>query len=107
MWRRLWKKPQAIVWAEQGAEDRVAIYVRTFVEAEQVGATAAVRSLMLRQESALLLNYQALLSAGFRITTVAQNSQATVSASKPAAAKRQVPSSRGRLRAVEDVGSEE
>jgi hypothetical protein len=106
VWRQMWKKPQAIVWEEQSSHRQVAMYVRTSVEAEEAGASASLRSLLLRQENALLLNHQALLSAGFRITTQ-QASAPTVSSSKPAAAGRQVPSSRGRLRAVEDVGSEE
>ncbi|QJU54348.1 hypothetical protein SCB71_14475 [Herbiconiux sp. KACC 21604] len=94
-----------MVWEEQSSHRQVAMHVRTSVEAEDAGASASLRSLLLRQENALLLNHQALLSAGFRITTQAQ--APTVSSSKPAAARRQVPSSRGRLRAVEDVGSEE
>jgi hypothetical protein len=100
VWRRLWKRPQAIVWAEQGSEDQVAIYVRTFCEAETDGASAAVRALLLRQENALLLTHSAFLSAGLRIT--AHTGSAMVAASTPAAARRQIPSSRGRLRAVPD-----
>lgn len=67
VWRSLWKKPQAIVWEEQGSERQVAMYVRT--SAETPGATAALRSLLLRQENDLLLTHAALLRAGFRIST--------------------------------------
>ena len=35
VWNRLWKKPQAIVWEEEGQQDVVAIYVRRFCEAEE------------------------------------------------------------------------
>ena len=108
VWRSLWKKPQAIVWEEQGSERQVAMYVRTSVEAEEPGATAAIRGLLLRQENDLLLSHAALLRAGFRITTnpAAAAPAATVSASTPSAAKRNVPSSRGRLRALPNVGDD-
>lgn len=105
VWRKLWMKPQAIVWAEQNSEYQVAMYVRTLIEAEKRGATAALRNLLLRQETALMLTQASLLSAGFRITThPTATPQQTVTASTPAAARRAVPSARGRLRAVEDVG---
>lgn len=105
VWRQMWKLPQAIVWEEQSSHRQVAMHVRTSVEAEQNGATASLRSLLLRQENALLLSHAALLSAGFRIS-VNPVPQATVAATKPAAAKRQVPSARGRLRALPNVGAD-
>lgn len=103
VWREMWKRPQAIVWEEQGSHRQVAMYVRTSVEAETPGATAALRGLLLRQENDLLLSHAALLRAGFRIS-VNPSPSATIASSKPQAARRSVPSSRGRLRAVEDVG---
>ena len=103
VWKQMWKRPQAIVWEEQGSERQVAMYVRTSVEAEVPGATAALRGLLLRQENDLLLSHAALLRAGFRISVNPSPAQ-TVSSSKPQAARRAVPSARGRLRAVEDVG---
>lgn len=104
MWSQMWKKPQAIVWEEQSSQRQVAMYVRTSVEAEEPGATAALRGLLLRQENDLMLSHAALLRGGFRISTNPAPT-ATVSSSKPSAAKRQVPSARGRLRALPDVGS--
>lgn len=103
VWRQMWKRPQAIVWEEQSSHRQVAMHVRTSVEAEEPGASASIRSLLLRQENDLLLSHAALLRAGFRIS-VNPTPAATVSASTPAAAKRSVPSARGRLRAVENVG---
>ncbi len=105
VWRRLWKRPQAILWDEQGAADEVAMYVRTFCEAEEIGVTAARRTLLLQQQNALLITNTALISAGYRIS-VNPTPSPTVAASTPAAAKRQVPSSRGRLRALPDVGAD-
>ncbi|MGX9346628.1 hypothetical protein [Microbacterium sp. KNMS] len=105
VWRSLWKKPQAIVWEEQGSERQVAMYVRTSVEAEEPGATAALRSLLLRQENDLLLTHAALLRAGFRISTSASVAPVAVAGSPATVAKQKViPDARRRLRAVEDVG---
>lgn len=105
VWKTMWTKPQAIVWEEQQSHRQVAMYVRTSVEAEEHGATASLRNLLLRQENDLLLSHNALLRAGFRISTN-PTAAPTISASTPAAAKRQVPSARGRLRALPHVGPE-
>lgn len=103
VWTQMWKRPQAIVWEEQMSHRQVAMHVRTSVEAEEHGATAAIRGLLLRQENDLLLTHASLLRAGFRIS-VNPAPAATVLASTPAAAKKQVPSARGRLRALPNVG---
>lgn len=107
VWRRLWKRPQAIVWEEQGSFDEVAMYVRSFVEAEERGIPAARRTLLLQQQNALLITHTALLAAGYRISTsAAPAAVASSSAMAPGTeAKRKViPDPRRRLRAVEDVG---
>lgn len=103
VWASMWQRPQAIVWDEQLSHRQVAMYVRTSVEAEQPGATASLRNLLLRQENDLLLSHASLLRAGFRIS-VNPTASPTVSAKTPSAAKRNVPSARGRLRALPDVG---
>lgn len=105
VWGQMWKRPQAIIWEEQSSHRQVAMYVRTSVEAEEPGATAALRGLLLRQENDLMLSHAALLRAGFRISTNPAPAP-TVASSKPAATKRQVPSSRGRLRALPNVGDD-
>ncbi len=102
VWRRLWKKPQAVVWEEQGSADEVAFYVRTYVEAEERDVAATRRTLLLQQQNSLMLTQASLLRAGYRISTSTPTSSP---GSAPAAPKRAAaPSSRGRLRAVEDVG---
>lgn len=106
VWGQMWKRPQAIIWEEQSSHRQVAMYVRTSVEAEEPGATAALRGLLLRQENDLMLSHAALLRAGFRISTNPAPAASTVASSKPTAAKRQVPSSRGRLRALPNVGDD-
>lgn len=106
VWRRQWKRPQAVVWEEQGSIDEVGMYVRTFCEAEELGITAARRTLLLQQQNALLITHTALLAAGYRISTSAApvaTSSAAVSASTEAKRK-VIPDPRRRLRAVEDVG---
>ncbi|MFT4281187.1 hypothetical protein [Microbacterium sp.] len=103
VWAEMWRLPQAVIWEEQSSFRQVAMHVRTSVDAETPGAKSAIRGLLLRQENELLLNHRVLLSAGFRISTN-QAQAPTVASKKPAAAKRSVPSARGRLRAVENVG---
>lgn len=103
VWVRLWKRPEAIVWAEEGRELEVGFYVRAFVEAEEPGAVAAKRNGVLQLQNSLLLTHDALAKAGYRISTGATAS-AAATGTAGAAPRSAVPSSRGRLRAVEDVG---
>ncbi|WP_175627558.1 hypothetical protein [Microbacterium sp. CSI-V] len=105
VWADMWRKPQAIVWEEQLLFRPVAFHVRTSVKAEDPDSKSAILSVLMRQENELLLNYRVLLSAGLRISTNPVQAP-TVSASRPAVAKRQVPSSRGRLKASPDVGAD-
>src|SRR6185369_16424302 len=49
LWADLWKTPQALMWEANGQELEVALYVRQLREAEQPGAAAAMRTLVLRQ----------------------------------------------------------
>lgn len=48
LWKRLWSKPQAIMWEAQGVEYELALYVRRAVEAELPGASAGLGTLVLR-----------------------------------------------------------
>jgi len=52
-WRAEWKRPQAIQWEMNGQELEVALYVRRLIESEEPGATAAVSTLVVRQQQAL------------------------------------------------------
>ena len=106
VWREMWTLPQAIVWEEQKSFRQVGMHVRTSVEAEERGATSALRSLLLRQETNLLLVDSALLRAGYRISLRQGGPAAApqVASGRPVVdirARWQVPeSSRGRLRAA-------
>lgn len=104
MWNALWKKPQAIVWDENQMHFQVAMYVRSFIEASELGASSARRTLLLQQENVLLLNPAALLRAGYRISIAGASQPAAATGTSGAVPLRKIPSSRGRLRAVEDVG---
>lgn len=97
VWRREWKRPQAIVWERHQLEMQVAMYVRTLVECESVGVTTSRRSLMLAQERSLLLTHETLARAGYRIAS--GEAPVVVSPSTPTG---RPASSRGRLRAVPD-----
>lgn len=115
VWREVWTLPQAVIWEESKSFRQVGMYVRTSVEAEERGATSAVRSLLLRQETNLLLVDSALLKAGYRISVFSASTapQAPVtSVGRPVVdvrgrwqqdrlhAVENLPSSRGRLRST-------
>lgn len=68
VWREVWALPQAVIWEESKSFRQVGMYVRTWVEAEERGATPAIRTLLLRQETNLLLVESAMLRAGYRIS---------------------------------------
>ena len=104
LWVELWRKPQAIVWEEQGVERVVARYVRLAIEVESGDVPAAKVKLVIEHERILMLELGSLLKAGFRITSNAPKSVA-VSAEVPPSKRAAVPSSRGRLRLVTDGDS--
>jgi hypothetical protein len=103
LWVAMWRKPQAVIWERQGLEYEVAMHVRTLVESEARGASASLRSLLLRQAGSLLLTERALLAGGYRISSV--RTLPTVAAAGESAAdvkRRTIPSARGRLKALPD-----
>lgn len=54
VWRRQWKRPQALAWERLGdLTEQVARYVRYAVEAEQADATVGVRNLVRQYEDGL------------------------------------------------------
>lgn len=107
VWREVWALPQAVIWDESKSYRQVGMYVRTSVEAEARGATAAVRSLLLRQETNLLLVESALLRAGYRISVHAARPapSASSTSARPVVdvRGRWAASSRGRLQAVDPI----
>lgn len=68
LWGKLWKKPQAIMWKRQGLEFQVANYVRTFLEASEMGAPASLKTAVLRMEDTLGISLAGLAALRWRIT---------------------------------------
>jgi hypothetical protein len=56
LWRREWKRPQAVMWEQNGQEIEVAMYVRTVMAAEKKDAPANMRTLLKQQQEALGLS---------------------------------------------------
>lgn len=69
LWTSLWAKPVALLWERDGQFEYVALYVRTFVEAEQPDAKAAYRTLVRQYAGELLLTIPAMHSARVKIAT--------------------------------------
>lgn len=97
VWAGLWRKPQAVLWERNGQDLEVALHVRTFVEAEQPEAGAALRNLVRQQLSELLLSIPAMNAARIRFGDVLEGDQAEVVVLAR-------PSARERLRALNDAG---
>lgn len=97
VWAGLWRKPQAVLWERNGQDLEVALHVRTFVEAEQPEAGAALRNLVRQQLSELLLSIPAMNAARIRFGDAHEGDQAEVVVLAR-------PSARERLRALNDAG---
>lgn len=67
LWAREWRRPQAIMWEQLGLENEVAVYVRTLVAGEKPRATAATRTLLIRQQEALGISLPGLARNRWRI----------------------------------------
>lgn len=52
-WKRLWKKPQAVMWERLGQEVEVALYVRNLIGAEKHGAPVNLGTLTRQGADAL------------------------------------------------------
>jgi hypothetical protein len=97
LWVTEWERPQAVMWEVHGLELEVAVYVRTLVSAESPKATAAERTLLMRQQENLGLSMPGLARNKWRITGVGPPAPAPRS---PRSA--QGSSARDRLKVVHD-----
>jgi hypothetical protein len=98
LWAHEWARPQAIEWERLGIIHEVAIYVRTFVNAERPKAPAAVLAMLMRQQEALGLSIPGLARHRWVIdadVNHADNPSATAPEQSP-----ERPSVRDRLRVV-------
>ena len=56
LWLRLWRKPQAFMWAQLQLEFEVAAYVRAFLESVEPAASAGLKTAVLRMSAELGLS---------------------------------------------------
>jgi hypothetical protein len=101
LWGVFWRKPQAVLWEKNGQLHEVAMYVRTFAEAERPNAPANLRTLVKQQGDALLLTIPAMRQARVLIAAdeVAERRTERSNSGPPK------PSSRGRLRSAGGAGA--
>jgi hypothetical protein len=95
LWAAEWRRPQAVMWEINKQELEVAMYVRTLVGAESRQATAAERTLVLRQQENLGLTIPGLSRNKWRVGETGR-----MSASAGAVSSSGGPSVRDRLRVV-------
>lgn len=100
VWRRLWKKPQAVAWEQLGMHELVALYCRRFCEAEQRMTATNLSTLVRQLADGLGLTAPGMASLRWRI--VADETAEKRGAREAAAPKR--TSSRDRLRVVRGSG---
>lgn len=67
LWERLWAKPQALMWEIQGLEFAVAMYVRSYFEGVEPGASAGLKTAVLRMEGELGLSLLGMKTLGWQI----------------------------------------
>lgn len=104
VWRREWKRPQALGWERTGISvDQVAVYVRTLVRAEEPDSAIGLLNLVRMQQDGLGLS-----AVGMRMLRwkIGQVKKATTGEPGAPAAPRPVPgvSPKERLKLVRDVG---
>lgn len=83
MWARLWRKPQAKMWAQLGLADQVAAYVRAFSESTVAEASAGLKTAVLRMETELGISIAGMRQNGWNISVTSE------APSVPTAAARQ------------------
>ena len=99
LWAELWKKPQAVQWQALRLERQVAAYVRAYIASIDLGATAGIKTAVLRMEAELGLSIVGMNSLRWKISAdeVAERRQAKSAAAAPARGAANV---RQRLQAI-------
>ena len=95
LWDRWWRKPEALIWEQDGSADYVALTVRMFAEAEVEKASAENRKTVRMMMADLYLTRDAKDRAGFRVVDQVAAKAAEKEAERPS-------SSRSRLTVVKD-----
>lgn len=96
LWKRMWQKPQAVMWERLSLIEEVATYVRRFTEAEQRGAPVAVGTLVRQMSDSLGLTTPGLRMNRWKIEAQLEREAEVVSTA---------PSMRDRLKVVGDGGA--
>ena len=98
LWEKLWRKPQAAMWAELGLDYEVAAYVRAFLKATGPEASPNLMVAIYRGSAEIGLSLPGMHGLRWKIAT------SVGEIDRPPAA-RKASSSRARLKAVPNVGS--
>jgi len=69
LWGMLWLKPQSLMWEMLSLELSVAMYVRTFLEASEPKAVAALKTAALRMEGELGISLPGMKTLGWQIAS--------------------------------------
>lgn len=99
LWKRQWRRPQAVVWERNGQELEVALFVRALVVSEGPKASAADRNVVQRKMADLGLTVPGMRANRWRIVDEAEQKRS---------GRRQVraeSSVRDRLKVVEGGGA--
>ena len=90
VWGELWKKPQAVMWSRLGLVFQVAAYARSLVESVEPGASAGLKTAVIRMEAELGVSTSGMLQNGWVIETPAGGAPRVVSPPK-GGVKKQTP----------------
>lgn len=101
IWAREWRRPQAHEWARLGLEMEVALYVRSFAEAEKADAAANLRTLVKQLQENLGISIPGLTRHRWRISGQASAPATSATPTKSPAPRRS--SSRDRFQVVPPV----
>ena len=99
LWADLWRKPQAEMWSQLGLTYEVAAYVRGYIESTSAESNAGLKTAVLRMAAEIGLSLPGMHGLRWKIAT-------SVGDTTQAPTVRKASSSRARLKAVPNVGSD-
>lgn len=107
LWERLWSMPQSLMWERYGQDTEVALYVRRFCEAEEIGAPVALSTLVRQMADSLGLTTPGLRANRWKILREEDQPAApAASAGSGTGAAAGQKSSKSRLRVVKPTASD-
>lgn len=89
LWVEMWRRPQAIVWEENGQQVEVAMFVRSLKDAERAKAAVAMRTLVRQQMDALGLTVPGLRANRWTIDGEEGEQRATARPAAPQGSARE------------------